>query len=246
MSKPNKSFHPTSGAGFFSPNSGFAAAPQSGELGRCRTMRRLLTIIIQVLCISAFCIGHSLADSFLLPTTRVQASPSGTAFFLMASRYSTRPDRTEGSDFGVAYSVERDGKFRKLWRVKGWAAPCVFISDNGRFLVRIGGEGDEIGEQPCKEDIALTFFRDGIIQKQYSTADLVKDVKHVPKSVSHYFWIYSFTPEFLRQAGLPCDAPSLDSSNVFHLMTVDGIQYEFDATTCKILKTTALLTKRSS
>jgi len=155
----------------------------------------------------------------------------------------------EGSDFGVAYAVERDGSFRKLWRVKGWAAPCVFISDNGRFLVRIGGAVDEIGEQPCTEDIALTFFRDGVIQKQYSTADLVKDVEHVPKSVSHYFWIYSFTPQFLRQArqaGLPDDPPSLDSSNVFHLITVDGIHYEFDAATGKIQKTTALLTKRSS
>lgn len=76
--------------------------------------------------------------------------------------------------------------------------------------------------EPEEADLAVAFYDQGRLLKQYSTADLVQDKTAVVRTGSHYFW--------------KARAPVLDPQNVFHLQTIDGIVYEFDATTGTIKK----------
>ena len=177
------------------------------------------------------------ADSPAPPVPLVFTSDRGSdvAFTMMPPKYG-KDYKIEKEAFGVAYKVGEDGSFKELYRTKGWYSFEVFVSRDGRNLVRMGPWS--VGSEPSKDDLAIAFYKDGKLLKQYSTEELVKDESKVIASVSHYFW----------QAPSPVDDDvtdaerlklrlHLDYTNTFNLHTIDGWTYTFDVTTGKIKST---------
>ena len=110
------------------------------------------------------------ADSPRTPFPYVVTAGEGKVYFRMFPR--SRPGNPSDG-FGVAYRVRDNGSDEILWRTQGWYSTETFLSHDGYFLVAIGPWHG--GSQPRKEDLALSFYSDGKLIKQYSTADLVKD-----------------------------------------------------------------------
>ena len=156
----------------------------------------------------------------------VATSPSGMCYFEMIPPHVSNGMRKEAS--GTAYQLSRDGLSIELWHTNGWYSSKVFLSESGHYLVRMGPWN--LGQEPSKNDLALAFYKDGNLLKQYSTADLVKDKNKIVKSDSHYAWLASD----VQRENYGETEPRLLWDNTFHLKTCDGIVYSFDIKTGSI------------
>ncbi len=170
------------------------------------------------------------------PTPMVTASSGGEFFFVMIpekGRVEGRAYVVDRQAFGVCYRVNSDGKFEEQWRTHGWYSLEVYLSDDGRHLVRMGPWSR--GDRPARNHLAVAFYKDGKPIKGYSTAQLVRNHGAVIKSVSHYRWLARY--RYMATGADPTDDAHLrlDWNNIFHLTTVDGIKYEFDARTGRII-----------
>jgi hypothetical protein len=157
----------------------------------------------------------TLADSPAAPVAYVVTSSSGRYTFHMLPA---------DEDSGVAYEIKPSGGLKEIWRVKGWYSFKVFLADDGRHLVRMGPWNE--GSNPTPDHLAVAFYRDGILLKSYSTAELVKDHSKIVSSVSHYRWLAGRDDE--------AEGPQLGWNGQFTLTTVDGINYRFDVTNGEI------------
>ena len=146
-------------------------------------------------------------DKEARPYTYVVSSENGKFLFKMLA---------EGK--GIAYEVTDDATNKEIWKVNGWHSFKTFITNNGKYLIRI--EEWPRGNKPSKDDLAIAFYSEGKQIKYYSTRELIKNDSLVPISVSHYKIIK--------------EQPHLDGYYVV-LTTVDGITYKFDVTTGLIL-----------
>ena len=112
-----------------------------------------------------------------------------------------------------------DGSSKPVWTVD-WYAFEVVISLDGRYLVRWGpwpfhGDYDEL---------AVAFYKNGREIRRYAVKDLVADPESLPRSVSHFMW---------------AKEKSFDTTtNLIHLETYNGEQYDFDVTKGKALTQT--------
>jgi hypothetical protein len=157
----------------------------------------------------------------------VTVSASGRCFFTILPPHWNNHGEVTREPFGVAYELRDDGSLNELWRVKGWYSFRCFLSDDGRYLVRLNDW--PVGHKLSKEDAAIAFYDRGKLLRQFSTADLVKDETKVHPSASHYEWF--FRPKELAEDFPGPEAPQYaDPTNTFCLTTVDGITYTFDAT----------------
>jgi hypothetical protein len=175
-----------------------------------------------------------LADSPAPAVPLAFTSDSGSdVLFTMVPPKFDKSYKVERDAFGVAYRVSADGSLKEIYRTKGWYSFQVFVSRDGRYIVRMGPWS--VGHEPAKDDLAVAFYKDGKLLKEYSTAELVKDKSKVIATTSHYFW----------QAPSPVDDGvsenmrlkirlHLDYTNTFDLHTIDGLTYSFDVTTGKI------------
>lgn len=177
----------------------------------------------------------ALADSPAMPTPRVTVSRNAEFIFKQVPARWNNEGVVTNEHVGIAYQLETDGTFRRLWRVEGWYAFQTFLSNDGHYLVRMGNWSG--GQNPSREDLAVAFYDKGKLLAEYSTADLVKDHSKVSRSVSHYTWlahdVQIFRPNYENEKPEPL--PELGWDNKFHLKTCDGISYAFDATTGKII-----------
>jgi hypothetical protein len=111
---------------------------------------------------------------------------------------------------------KNDGSITPVWAVD-WYAFEVAISSDGRYLVRWGpwpfhGEYDEL---------AVAFYKNGREIRRYAVRDLVADPESLPRSISHYMW---------------AKERSFDATtNLLHIETYNGEQYDVDVTTGKKL-----------
>jgi hypothetical protein len=153
-------------------------------------------------------------------------------YFKMVPRLSIRWDPPDG--VGTAYRVRADGSDEILWRTEGWYSFEVFISRDGMYLVAMGPWNE--GTEPKKEDMAVAFYREGKLLKQYSTADLVKDKSKVLASISHYRWLARDVDRMAEGKRDPDAELRIIGVNTFRLKTCDAITYEFDLTTGEIKK----------
>lgn len=171
----------------------------------------------------------------------VTASSNGGGFFKMVPPQGHITDDRfviDRQPFGVAYRVMEDGRMTELWRTEGWYAFTVFLSNDGHFLIRMGLWAE--GKEASKEDLALAFYQDGKLLKEYSTADLIHDKTAVRRSVSHYRWL---APEWLTEVtpgtGAIHDAEAkldLDYEGKFQLRTIEGTIFRFDSKTGQIVE----------
>jgi hypothetical protein len=194
-----------------------------------------LCAVIVSLLLSQF----SRADEEVRPHSFVVTSDLRLSFFKMIppkGNWQENKYVTTREAFGVAYSIDEDGNFKELWKTSGWYSLELYLSFDGQYLVRIGPWNR--GHEPNNSDLAIAFYKNGNLLKEYSVVDLVKDKSKVQATASHYFWLARSDyltdkkPEKWQE-----DRLRLDGMNVFHLKTIDGIMYQFDVTTGEIKKT---------
>ena len=181
----------------------------------------LCTTILNLGLLSSVCIADSVAPRRPVFTS----SDNGLYLFKMVPKDRSQKKRFFSkavNNHGIAYRVETNGNLKELWRVKGWFAWKVFLSNDGEHLVRMGPWC--FGNEPKKEDLAVAFYKKDTLLKKYSTADLVENKSAVFTTVSHYSWL-----------AMTEYAVTLTPNNVFSIRTIDNIQYEFDITTGKII-----------
>lgn len=134
--------------------------------------------------------------------------------------------------FGICYSLTEEGELVEAWRVRGWFSPEIYLSDDGKHLIRIGPCTK--GHEPEAGDLAVAFYQNGKLLKSYSTADLVRRPGTILSSVSHYDWL-ARTRDAVRGESDPDSKLRLEGNKIFHLKTCDLIKYQFDVTDGKII-----------
>ena len=175
------------------------------------------------------------ADSPAPERPRATTSQSGRIVFTMIpAKWDFRDGkRVQACDpFGICYSLTDEGKLVEKWKVSGWYSFEVFLSEDGRYLIRMGPWNR--GRKPKADDLAVAFYQDGKLLKKYSTADLVRRPEAILASTSHYEWL-ARARSAIRGEIDPDAELRLDGDKVFHLKTCDLIKYQFDVTTGKII-----------
>lgn len=165
----------------------------------------------------ALCIDIVRADLVEPPYPYVAASSNGKYYFKMLPDPKEKFAITKGK--GILYEVTKRGKDKELWRVSGWYSFSTYIYDDGKHLVRIG---NWYGGGPSSGDVAIAFYENGKLLKSYSTLDILKNPSNAPKSVSHYSYLKEISGFY-------------KGTEMFSIITVEDIEYTFDATTGEIL-----------
>ena len=191
-----------------------------------------------ILGILAFAL-HAKADSVADPVPRVTTSESGTFFFKMVPPKGHVEDDKyviNRKPFGVAYRVNEEGEMIELWRTECWHAFEIYLANDGRHLVRMGPWSE--GREASTEDLAIAFYEDGKLLKEYSTSDLLKDKRAVKTTVSHYRWRAPVEISNLPsvEAVDPIGPIRLNYDGVIQLRTSEGTIIRFDSNTGKILE----------
>lgn len=192
-----------------------------------REMKILGCLIAGIICT----VSPLFADSPAPPFPYITTTSPGYTYFRMVPRLDSEPGHPTG--FGIAYQVGLNGVDEELWRTEGWYSFEVFLSSDGDYLAAMGPWN--MGREPKKEDLAVSFYRKGKLLKRYSVDDLVKDKTKVLPSVSHYMWLARDTERLSDKKSSDTEL-RLSRDNIFHLKTCDGIIYEFDMTTGGIKK----------
>ncbi|GJM21443.1 MAG: hypothetical protein DHS20C15_13580 [Planctomycetota bacterium] len=129
---------------------------------------------------------------------------------------------------GHAYRYVK-GRKQVLWRVEGWYAFRVLLSDDGRYLVRLGNWPR--GQRPSESHLAVAFYDNGELLAEYSTRALIEDDSKVRPSSSHYTY-RAHDGELSLVVG---DTEKGELPLSFEFSTIDGIRYRFDVTTGEIV-----------
>ena len=189
--------------------------------------------ILFILFISA--VGTVRADSIMPPRPLVFTNDYGSdVFFTMTPALRDDDYNLIRKPYGVAYKVDSSGKLNELYKTEGWYSFKIFISYDGQYLVRMGPWNT--GSQPEDDHLAVAFYQNGKLLKEYSTLDLVKDTSKVIPTVSHYFWMAPDpTDRGISEAERHKFRLSLGLRNRFVIYTIDGWRYLFDITTGDII-----------
>jgi len=150
-----------------------------------KVILRVNVILGLILCCQA-----GWADSEAPAEPIVTVSENRRCFFKMIPAKRVRRGRrlqTVREAFGAAYRVEDDGQLTELWKTSGWYNFEVLLSNDGKYLVRVGSH--PAGSRPEAKDLGVAFYKNGQLLKSYSTAELVKDPRKVMATASHYMWL---------------------------------------------------------
>lgn len=163
------------------------------------------------------------ADSPASPRPWVVTSKYGNHLFKMVpgkGRWDGAEYITDREPLGVAYTIQDDGELQALWRAEGWYTFEGYLSRDGRYFVRIGPWASDQEEHT---DLAIAFYDQGKLVKQYEVRELIKKPDLLEHSVSHYTW----RPEIQTD-------PTGFLGESFHLVMVDKTAYRFDYKTGEI------------
>ncbi len=165
-----------------------------------------------------FFASASFADLVAPPKPYVVSSADGSHYFKMV------PDKKDvwnkSKAKGTMYEVH-SGKDKVVYTVSGWYSYRVFISNDGKYLIRMGDWPSGI---PKADDLAIAFYADGHQRKSYSTLDLLKDPSKAPRSISHYRWLEKVDDSYIR-------------SEMFSIVTVEKFNITFNITSGEIMFT---------
>lgn len=177
------------------------------------TFRAILVLV----CLAIFALP-CFADLVAPPTAYVVSSSDGSHYFKMVP--DKKDVRNQAKAKGTLYEV-RSGKDKVIYTVSGWYSYQVFISNDGKYLIRMGDWGSSA---PNAGDLAVAFYVDGRQKKSYSTLDLLKDPGKAPRSISHYRWLENTDASYLL-------------SDMFSVVTVEKLEITFDIKTGEIMFT---------
>jgi hypothetical protein len=87
----------------------------------------------------------------------------------------------------------RRGKLKKkptkLWSIDGWYRVAALAADCEHFVTGYDG-GNLLPEGYARDTVLLAFYRRGILIRQVTVAELIKDLSKLEKTVSHWSWGY--------------------------------------------------------
>jgi len=154
-----------------------------------------------------------MADSEIPPFAKVDKPIDGSCY---VKQVPTTIVGGVDEDFVIAYKILPDGSDELLWKSSGWYANRVFLTDDCRYLVRMGTWAR--GKEPSPEDLAVAFYKNGELLNSYSTLDLIKNKDNVHVTTGHYFW-QSKDREY----------PRLENwSDTFYVKTIEEQLIEFN------------------
>ena len=153
-----------------------------------------------------------LADSPAPPEPYLLESADGSLRFVMLPwyEYSLEVDNQIYKQSGL---YNADDATTPLWTID-WYSFSVYLSD-GSYLVRPGGWAGSFREP------AVTFYKGGIVIREVTIRELVKDESSVIETVSHFFWRRGTT--------------FYPSKNYYEIETSERARYLFDITTGEAL-----------
>lgn len=126
--------------------------------------------------------GTTKADSEAPPRDYVKASADGRFELVMLPTY-----RYARKDPNLRKRYRQSGLYRKgvsnrpLWTID-WYAWQIYPASDGHHLIRMGPWPSSA------QDLAVAFYRDGKLLRQFKINQLVKDPESLPHSVSHFMW----------------------------------------------------------
>lgn len=151
----------------------------------------------------------------------ILAASTGHVFFAMYGP--TEGTLAANNGRGFCYRLEAEGKLRKLWEVSGWYMSSGLLSESGKYLVRFGPwASDKEGHS----DLAVAFYKNGKLIKQYQVNELIKNTDRLENSASHYSWLAA------QQS-----YPNTIEGSELTLTMIDGTVYCFDLDTGGIVDT---------
>lgn len=175
---------------------------------------------------SFFVTDISLADIEAQPRSWVITSRSGEFLFKMVpsvGHWDGDKQIIEREAFGTAYQIDAEGELIEQWRSEGWYTFEAFLSDNGRYLARMGPWASDWENQT---DLAIAFYDKGKLVKRYEVRELIKDPETLSETSSHYFW----RPE---EQSIPT---GFYYDGEFHLVMIDRTSYTFDPATGNVME----------
>ena len=127
---------------------------------------------------------------FLLTSARFVCADSeaGNRVYVKSSEHGSLyaksvPDDMHGS-VGQTLIYRVDNNDDVLVYTFDWYSPEIYLLSNGMSLVRLGSWPR--GHESNKEDLAIAFYKDGKLLKEYSTWDISNLGYKAQRSVSHY------------------------------------------------------------
>ncbi len=181
-------------------------------------------IVVTIVCAFLFEARGDFASSAEKPW--VTTSEQGDHLFKMIpAKWHFGGDKkvTEREAFAVAYAISDDGEFREMWRAEGWYAFEGYLSEDGRYFVGFGPWASDLTD---RSDLAVAFYNQGKLLREYQVKELIKKPELLEESVSHYEW----RPQ--RQT-----KPNGFDEEIFHLVLIDKTTLNFDFKTGEIVST---------
>jgi hypothetical protein len=163
----------------------------------------------------------------------VTTSPTGRYYLMMLPRH--MDGGVMKGPCGIAYQLAHDGSSVELWRTDGWYSLKVYLSEDGKHLIRL--ERRNLGKEPSGNDVGVAFYDEGKLKKVYSPMELVKERGKIVNEDGHYGWL---AIDVLRENSLFSGKKNEDGTaeprlawedNTFRLKTCDSIVYVFDVKT---------------
>jgi hypothetical protein len=132
--------------------------------------------VFSVFLLLGLCSVIGLADAPLRPPSPVTVCSNSKIFCLLT-------DPKTGTH---AYRVRPDGSRQPLWSMPGWYR-VIFLADDGRHAVT-GYDGALLPLDYSPDEPLLTFWRDGSRIRAIPVSGLVKDLRKLQRTSSHYRW----------------------------------------------------------
>ncbi len=146
-------------------------------------MRYLILLLLLMSC--AMTCSLASADSELGPTEYTKSSKDKKYVFVMLAPAKWRQFGKLHYKYPKSGLYLNNGSRTPLWTVD-WYEFDVEISSDGQYLVR-WGTWPRFGDK--YETLALAFYNNGKLIRQYRVKDLVANPKYLPFSISHYQWL---------------------------------------------------------
>jgi len=144
-------------------------AASRGELG-------VWSLLFSAFLLLGLCSVIGLADAPLRAPSPVTVCSNSKIFCLLT-------DPKTGTH---AYRVRPDGSRQPLWSMPGWYR-VIFLADDGRHAVT-GYDGALLPLDYSPDEPLLTFWRDGSRIRAFPLSSLVKDLRKLQRTSSHYRW----------------------------------------------------------
>ena len=169
------------------------------------------TLLLQLTtCVGLLVPGQALADSPLVPPRVKEVwSPNKQFCAVMKPKAMTT----------TVYRIDKDGRRARSWAMHGWFR-VANLADDGEHLIA-GHDGvNLLPLGVTKNEPMIRFFRRGELIKTVRLGELLKDLSHLQRTVSHYFW---------------GDYLGLDKRGRYVVETVENRRLAFDISTGRLV-----------